>query len=402
MRTLHIVKTADGARWAALQAAELVRCGVEVHVALPSDKGSHVREWEDAGAMIHVAPLDFPARTPWRLPSVSARARALVGALKPDIIHCHHFGPAMLMRSALGPHHRTPRFFQVPGPLHMEHAIYRNWDVSTAGPNDFWIASSRAILSHYQRAGVGDSRAFLSYYGFRPGGFSATRSNRLRRLLGIPASAIVFANFSYMYPPKYYLGQRSGLKRHEDLIDALGIVLRQRSDVMGVLAGGPWGGAVRYQQSLRRRAERAGNGHILLPGELPFATVQESWADFDCAIHVPISENCGGVVEPLLAGVPTIAGDVGGLPEVVMDGVTGILVPIRNPVALAAAMLRVAAEPERYRAMARLGGELVAEMFDVRRTAREVYQAYRHILDRREARPSEFDAMTCLSSANVA
>jgi glycosyltransferase involved in cell wall biosynthesis len=97
-------------------------------------------------------------------------------------------------------------------------------------------------------------------------------------------------------------------------------------------------------------------------------------------------------VEPLLAEVPTIAGNIGGLPEVVVDGVTGALVPIRNPPALAAAMLRVIDTPERYRTMARRGGRLVAEMFDVRRTAREVYQAYCHILNPTQPPPAEFDA----------
>src|SRR5579862_630893 len=90
------------------------------------------------------------------------------------------------------------------------------------------------------------------------------------------------------------------------------------------LGGGP--GAIRKAFSA---APSEPGGRILMPGELPFADVQQCWADFDCAIHVPVSENCGGVVEPLLAGVPTIAGDVGGLPEVVMHGVTGIMVPIR-------------------------------------------------------------------------
>ena len=52
---------------------------------------------------------------------------------------------------------------------------------------------------------------------------------------------------------------------------------------------------------------------------------------------MPISENCGGVIELLAAGVPTVASRVGGLPEVVHDGVTGWTVPWRSPGAAAAA-----------------------------------------------------------------
>jgi len=391
VRILHIVKTSGGAMWAALQALELARLGVDVHVAVPAAEGSSMQLWQQAAA-IHVAPLDFPARSPWRLPFVCARARALVNAVRPDIIHAHHAGPALVMRHALGKRHLVPRIFQVPGPLHLEHRLYRNWDLASAGPRDYWIASSRCIWNHYLRAGVEPARTFLSYYGFRTAGFSQTRSNLLRRRLGIPTDAFVTGNVSFIYAPKYYLGQRTGLKRHEDLIAALGLVLRAHPGPVGVLAGGPWGKAAHYQDRLRRLADKVGKGRILMPGALPFSDVQACWPDFDCAIHVPMSENCGGVVEPLLAGVPTIAGDVGGLPEVVMHDITGMLVPIRNPEALARAILKVVADPERYRVMARLGGLLVAEMFDVRRTAGEVHQVYRHILDRTQAPPAAFDS----------
>ena len=60
-----------------------------------------------------------------------------------------------------------------------------------------------------------------------------------------------------------------------------------------------------------------------MPGKFNADEVAQSWPDYDCAVHVPLSENCGGVVEPLLAGVPTIAGNVGGLPEVVHHHRTG-------------------------------------------------------------------------------
>ena len=399
MRALHIVKTSEGARWAALQAAELARWGVEVHVAVPSANGSAIRDWEDAGASIHVVPLDYPATRPWRLPAICSRARTLVGILRPDVIHCHHLGPALLLRQAMGNSHRIPRIFQVPGPLHLEHGPYRKWDLHSAGARDFWIASSRSIQDHYLRAGADPARVFLSYYGFRPANFSMARSHLLRKSLRISTTETVVGNISFIYPPKYYLGQRIGLKCHEDLIDALGLVLRKRPGVVGVLAGGPWGAGERYFNRLRRRAEAIGRGRIRMPGPLPFTEVQQCWPDFDCAIHVPLSDNCGGVVEPLLAGVPVVAGKVGGLPEVVYEGLTGTLVPPRNPSALADAILRVLAQPEPYRAMARCGGELVREMFDVRRTAAEVYRVYRHILDRREPPPRGFDSRAFLETA---
>ncbi len=140
-------------------------------------------------------------------------------------------------------------------------------------------------------------------------------------------------------------------------------------------------------------------GRIMLPGPLAPGAVLSAWQEFDCAVHVPLSENCGGVVEPLLAGIPVIAGHVGGLPEVVIDGVTGVTVPIRNPRALASAILEVLDRRASYRAMAGVGGRLVARMFSASRTAAEIRSIYEHVLGLRAERPSEFDPAEVLRAA---
>ena len=105
------------------------------------------------------------------------------------------------------------------------------------------------------------------------------------------------------------------------------------------------------------------------------------YRDLDVAVHPSHSENCGGAVESLAAGCPTVATTVGGLPDVVEPGRTGWLVPPRDPDALAAAILTVLADPLEARRRARTGQEHVHALFDVERTAREVLGIYRQVLD---------------------
>ena len=390
MRVLHVVKTAGGALWAAKQAAELVRRGVEVHVALPCVNGRAVPYWARAGAHIHVADLDFPVRAPWRLPSVCGAARQFVATLQPDIIHSHFFGTTMILRRALRGYFAGPIVFQVAGPLHLEYGLYRAWDLRSAGPNDYWIASSRCILNRYLEAGLSPERLFLSYHGGSSSHMVQERSNFLRSRLGIRDREFVVGNINFMYPPKRFLGQAVGLKCHEDVIDALAIVTRDRPDVVGVLVGEPFRGAAWYEASLRARALDKAGGRVRLAGYLSPAEVASAWQDFDVAVHVPLSENCGGVLEPLLAGVPTIAGIVGGLPELVIEGVTGKTVPIRNPAALAQAIHEVLHDLPRFQRLAQNGRNLARIMFDPSRTAGEVYAIYRHLLNPSSRRPDEF------------
>jgi len=390
MRILHAVKTVDGARWAVDQVSELVTRGIEVHVALPILSGRFIRQWEETGAVLHALPMDLPVSAPWRLAAMLEQVRHLVDRVSPDIIHSHFFGTTVVLRMALGRHHPVPRIFQVPGPLHLEHGLFRRWELMCAGPGDRWIASSRYIESLYKAEGIPAEQLFLSYYGNQQQPRSQ-RQGKLRKRLGITEHGLVVGNINYIYRPKWYLGQTRGLKRHEDVIDALAKVCTWRGDVTGVLVGSQWGGGDRYQKSLQQRAAKVEGGRILMPGHLASDEVSSAWSDFDLAVHVPSSENCGGVVEPLLAGVPVIASRVGGLPEVVLDGVTGKLVTAGNVDELAAAIDDALSQLDALRAQALCGSNLVATMFDASRTACEVSAIYEHIMGGGR-RPFSFDS----------
>jgi glycosyltransferase involved in cell wall biosynthesis len=193
-----------------------------------------------------------------------------------------------------------------------------------------------------------------------------------------------------MYPPKRFLGQTVGLKCHEDVIDALSIMTRNRPDVVGVFVGEPHRGAAWYEAKLRARASAKAGDRVRFAGYLSPVEIASAWPDFDVAVHVPLSENCGGVLEPLLAGIPTVAGLVGGLPELVVEGVTGKTVPTRNPAALARAIDEVLSDLPRYRELAQTGRRLVRIMFDVARTGGEIHAIYCHLLSPACERPAEF------------
>ncbi len=391
MRALHISKSPDGAHWAIRQVAELVRQGVEVHVALPDPAGSAVPAWQATGAALHFVECALPVLNPARFVKTSSDIRQLVRRVSPDIIHSHHVTTAAMLRLALGKKHPVPRIFQVPGPLHLEHWHSRTFEISLSGECDYWIGSSRFINLLYERTRIPVSKLFLSYHSADTGLFSAQRTGYLRKKLGLPHDAIVIGNINLIYPPKKHLGQKVGLKCHEDVIEAIRLVQRVRNDVWGILVGGTFQGTRSYEARLRDMAQQQGAGRILMPGKFTSEEVGRSWPDFDCAIHVPLSENCGGVTEPLLCQVPTVAGEVGGLPEVIYPGLTGELVPVRNPGELAVAVLKVLRRRSEHKRMAKRGRQLVAVMFDPARCAKEILSIYRHILFG-DPRPAEFNA----------
>jgi sugar transferase (PEP-CTERM/EpsH1 system associated) len=83
------------------------------------------------------------------------------------------------------------------------------------------------------------------------------------------------------------------------------------------------------------------------------------------------------VLEAMACGLPVVATRVGGLPEVVDEGVTGLLVPSADPAALADAMARIWNDPERRERMGRAGRRRAEDRFDVRRMVAQYELLYR-------------------------
>jgi len=391
VRVLHVVKTSEGAFWAAWQCHVLKQLGIDIHVVLPSSLGQSVAIWKNSDVKIHIADISLPLHQPWLWSSTKKKIKNLIDKIKPDIIHSHFVTNTLALRLALGEKHDIPRIFQVPGPLHLEHAFYRYTEIKTSCFLDYWIASSDYIKKLYINRRVQKKRIFLSYYGVNPNHLEMNCTGLLRKKLNIDKNCKIIGNINYMYPPKYFLGQTKGLKRHEDVIYALGIVCKRQPNIKGVLIGGQWGGGNLYEKSLQHRAKGMAYDKIILTGRIDSEIAKHLWRDFDCAIHVPISENCGGVLEPLAAGVPTIASRVGGLPEVVFDGLTGWLVAPCKPKQLAKTILEVMANPSEAYRRTTLGKKLVREMFNVSRTGTEIFKIYQHILNPQNPTPVPFD-----------
>src|SRR6202048_1023490 len=313
MKILHIVKTVTGATWVYHQVRVLRSLGFEIVVALPSATAGLAPKYQEAGATVIPINLDVPTKHPWQIPAVLKSCRALVQSVHPDIIHTHHVGTTLVVRAALGKSSPIPRIFQVPGTLHLEHSLFAHLDSALAGPRDHWIAACRWTQRKYHQLGVSPRRVSLSYLGTDLSAFTPTRRNVLRRELGLAPDTPLVGMVCYMYAPKRFLGQTTGLKGHEDFIAALQLAKKECPDLHAVIIGGAWNGAIKYETHLRELGRETCNGSLAFLGTR--SDVPALYPDLDLAVVASHSENVGGAVEPLLSGVPVIATTVGGLPD---------------------------------------------------------------------------------------
>lgn len=376
LKVLHLLKTSVGATWALRQMRELAQLGVEVHVALPAG-GALVAQYEAAGIQVHLLQCDFPTQQLWQLPNRLQQLRVLVTEIQPHVIHSHFVGTTLVMRLALGSQFPIPRLFQVPGPLHLEHPLLLQAELQTANAWDYWVGSCRWTCDRYRDAGIAAKRVFLSYYGTDLAQFQTRSTGALRAELGLPATTPIVGMVAYMYAPKRLLGQTRGLKGHEDWMDAIALCLQQRPDIQGVLVGGAWNRATAYEQRLREYAKSCCGDRITFLGTR--SDVAALYPDMDVAVHPSHSENVGGAVESLLLGIPTIATQIGGFPDLVKPGETGWLVPPKQPTQLAETMLAVLENSTSAHAIAQAGKQLAQQLFNVKTTAFDIFKIYHQV-----------------------
>lgn len=377
-RILQVVKTTDGAWWALEQVKRLCsHKNLEVHVALPYDKGKFINEWKNTGVTLHFYDLDFPAKSPWEIGKKVKLAKKLIEKVKPDLIHSHFFGPTIILRKANI--NSIPMVFQVPGPLHLESPVFKKWELASSNQNDYWIASSNYIRELYLKNNISSKRVFLSYYGSDYSNFQIKDKANFRKSLGFTAQDYVVGNVSYIYAPKKFLFQRTGLKNHELIIDSIGMAHKKNEFIKGLLFGGQWGKKQNYENKLRSYSQKYYGNSLALPGKIKPQEAYQAWQNLDLAIHLPKSENCGGVIEPLLCGLPVLTNSTGGIPEVIFHKKTGYVCQNNvNSVIEGIEYLYKNKDESKY--YTENGIKLVSHMFNVNRTADEIFQIYMHIL----------------------
>jgi len=378
IRILHLIKTTSGASWALKQVQQLISLGCEIHVVLP-DNNCLAKCYLEKGAKIHILNIDFALliKQPTLFLENVKKFRKLLNQINPDIVHSHFVGNTIFMRIAMKGLN-IKKIFQVPGPLHLEKKITRALDLKLANSYDYWIPTCNFSQQIYLASGIKHDRLMTTFYGTDLSTYKKKDKGILRDEFNISKNIKLVGMVAYAYAPKKWLGQTRGLKGHEDLIDAMKIVLASNPNVKCVIVGGPWVGADQYYQSIVDYGKKKLGDQILFLGTRK--DVPDLYPDIDLVVHPSHSENLGGAAESLLMAIPTIATNIGGFPDIVKPNETGWLVPKQDPEALAVAILEALSDPEHAHKMSQEGARQLKQSLDVRKTSKDVFNFYKKIL----------------------
>jgi glycosyltransferase involved in cell wall biosynthesis len=206
-----------------------------------------------------------------------------------------------------------------------------------------------------------------------PGPADRDAATRVRRSLGLAAEVPLIGVLSR-------LNQMKGIEYFLEAAAAMG---RRDRDPRFLIIGD--GG---HRKELEQYAAQLGLGErVLFTG---FRTdVSDVLSALDISVLPSLSEGLSNsLLESMAAGLPVIATNVGGNPEAVEDGVTGIIVPPGDAGALARGMVLLLDNAELAAGFGEAGRRRIAHWFSVQTMVRETEALYLRLLERRRAAPA--------------
>jgi glycosyltransferase involved in cell wall biosynthesis len=189
-------------------------------------------------------------------------------------------------------------------------------------------------------------------------------ATKFRERYSIPAERAIVTQVSWIIPEK-------GIT---DFLETARLVLRQNRKVQFVLVGE----GVNRQQYARDAAEMGLGDHITWTGMVddPFGEGVFHAADLVCQFSRWEEVFGWMIAEAMAHGKPVVATRVGGIPEVITDGVTGFLVGRADTAAMSDRILQLLGDPALRGRMGASGRDTVASKFDLRKNVAQLIESY--------------------------
>lgn len=162
------------------------------------------------------------------------------------------------------------------------------------------------------------------------------------------------------------------------LISAMGKIIKEFPDTrLEIVGEGP------YRRILEKEIRKMKlTSCVALTGFIK--EIDEKLLDFDIYVQPSLSESFGlAIIQAMNLGIPIVATNTGGIPEVVTTGKSGILVEAKNPEALAGAILKLLRDHKKAKEMGKIASEDVKIKFNLDDMVKETEQVYETLAENR-------------------
>lgn len=362
-----------GAEWHLLQVLpRLLEHNFTVEVFCLHHRGELAAEMERRGIVV-LGPEIPPSRMFMRIVQSAGRALALFVHLlrhRPDVVH--FFLPAAYILgapAAILARCRIRMMSRRSQNNYQKHLIWsgfieRLWHRRMSAV----LGNSKNVVKQLSEEGVQEDRLYLVYNGVDLSAFGQKIPQQIARdRLGLGREALVFVIVANLIPYKGHADLLHAFARIKDGLpqnwvllcagrdDGIGAYLQDLVEELGLTQRVHWLGSVKDVPSLLAAADVT----LLTSHEEGFSNA---------------------LIEYMATGLPTVATDVGGNAEAVLDGQTGLIVPPRNPEVLGEAILRLSSDPALRKQYGEAAQAMVRERYSLDACVDNYLRLYRKVL----------------------
>ncbi len=362
LRICHLI---SGDLWAG---AEVMACHLLTHLsafpgldltAILLNEGRLARELRAAGLPVQVVDENQHS-----FPKIAYAIRNILAPHPPDILHSHRYKENLLA-------FLVSRFYPDMRLITTQHGLPETLDQSISWGQKVKSKTNFFVLSRYYMKVVAVSGDIQKYF-INDLGFCTERVAVIHNGIEIPPTVhtkaaggpFVIGSSGRLFPIKDY-----------PLMIRIAQEMAPGSEIFFALAGdGPEMGA------LEEAIDECGlAGRFFLKGHLE--DMDSFYRGLDLYLNTSVHEGIPmTILEAMTHGLPVVAPMVGGIGEIIDDGVEGFLIPNREPKAFAEKCLLLQ-DPELRHRMGRAARVKVERVFSAEQMARKYYQLYRELAE---------------------
>lgn len=291
-----------------------------------------------------------------------------------DIVHTHTSKAGFLGRLAA-------RYCKTPVVVHSPHGtilegyfspfvtkFYTLLERITAPMAQCIIGLTTREIDQYLAAKIGHADQYTYIYNgidIQKFANATVPAMAIRESLNISAEAVVFITVGRLVP----------VKGQADLIEALSQIVSEHTNVHLLMVGEGELREALSQQAKDQQVEK----HVHFLGWR--SDVPNLLGASDIFVLPSLNEGLGLVlIEAMAQKLPAIATRVGGVPEVIIENETGLLVTAQSPNELASAMTNLVENPDKRKAMGQAGYQRALDHFSIESTVEKTEDMYRQLL----------------------
>jgi D-inositol-3-phosphate glycosyltransferase len=360
------------------QSKRLTKAGYQISVLTSKMKGRN--EYPAKGIRVfHYSTINLAERigVPYPILSIDAYKKFTKVIRKCDLVHAHgHVYMSSYLAGKVARKHKKPFILT----QHNTFIDYQSWLNTIEHLNDLTIGKavlkdadriivvSKKTRDYVRRLGANKAKTSVIYNGVDVNYFHPANKGESRKKLGLPDNRQIILSVRRLV-------YKNGV---DTLIESVASVVRNHPDTLFVVAGkGP------SRKLIEGRIKELGiEDNIKLTGFVPDKLLP---IYYDAADYFILPSASGEglplvLLEAMACGLPVIATKVGGTPEIIQHMNNGILVPPRNPEAMAETMSKLLSKEELGHTIGEEARKVIVDKFSWENNLRQLHNIYSEFL----------------------